>query len=169
MHNIHIDQGRFTEFIQHNLHSLHKRWQMEKTWVFSILGFMLLGTCSNPFAVLCSRKWTAQPCSGRWDPRWFQFWTWWCPWRTGLGTRTDPAEKPCILEHREFARWDNRRLLPTSVCTMRGRCMRRSWTMPKTSTIFSRSIWKIRRSMAMKVPVRPTPALTGQKHTHLTF
>lgn len=52
--------------------------------------------------------------------------------------------------------------LPTSVCTIRGRCIRRSWTMPYTSTVFSLSIWNIRRSMAMKVPVRPTPALSEQ-------
>lgn len=37
--------------------------------------------------------------------------------------------------------------------------MRKSWMIPYTSTTPSRSIWKINRSMAMKVPVRPTPAL----------
>uniref|UniRef100_A0A0E9S829 Uncharacterized protein n=1 Tax=Anguilla anguilla TaxID=7936 RepID=A0A0E9S829_ANGAN len=47
----------------------------------------------------------------------------------------------------------------SSVWTMRGLCMRRSWTTPYTSTMLSCSIWKINRSMAMKVPVRPTPAL----------
>ena len=47
----------------------------------------------------------------------------------------------------------------TSVCTIRGRCMRRSWMVPYTSTMLSLSIWKRRRSMAIKVPVRPTPAL----------
>lgn len=51
----------------------------------------------------------------------------------------------------------------TSVWTMRGRCMRRSWMVPYTSTILSLSIWKISRSMAMKVPVRPTPALRGER------
>lgn len=51
---------------------------------------------------------------------------------------------------------------PTSVCTISGRCIRRSWTMPYTSTMFSLSIWNSRRSMAMKVPVRPTPALSEQ-------
>lgn len=50
----------------------------------------------------------------------------------------------------------------TSVCTMRGRCMRRSYTTPYTSTVFSISICWIRRSMAMNVPVLPTPAL--QRH-----
>lgn len=47
----------------------------------------------------------------------------------------------------------------TSVCTISGLCMRKLWMIPYTSTKPSRSIWKINRSMAMKVPVRPTPAL----------
>lgn len=47
----------------------------------------------------------------------------------------------------------------TSVCTIKGRCMRRSYTTPYTSTVFSISICWIRRSIAMNVPVLPTPAL----------
>lgn len=57
----------------------------------------------------------------------------------------------------------------TSVWTMSGRCMRKSWTTPYTSTTFSLSIWKMRRSMAMKVPVRPTPALKGRHNERCTF
>lgn len=53
--------------------------------------------------------------------------------------------------------WANDRL--TSVCTIKGRCIRRSYTTPYTSTVFSISICWIRRSMAMNVPVLPTPAL----------
>lgn len=57
----------------------------------------------------------------------------------------------------------------TSVCTIKGRCMRRSYTTPYTSTVFSISICWIRRSMAMNVPVLPTPALQWHREASYCF
>jgi len=52
----------------------------------------------------------------------------------------------------------------SSVCTIHSRSLRISKTVPKISSTSLVCINCIKRSMAMKVPERPTPALNGEQN-----